>query len=258
MGRLLEGGWINVSKRKSPFDFTILHLTDLHFCPEMKFPWWARDKAWELTHKLKPDYLVVTGDLVDANCEDVPEALNWLISCYYGKRLIMIPGNHDAEDTETLRRLCYHELDRTTWLCNDYYDDPDSNGTFVGISCTRRKTDRKFFLENVVSKLIATRDICYLCHYPDHFELMPADSYELGLAGHTHHGQIVFPNLLAKIVDLLPNNNITGRLGLKRVKRSNILKGCKEINGNWSCVGGGLGTHPPGRFGCPLEIAYYG
>ena len=128
----------------------------------------------------------------------------------------------------------------------------------LGISCTRRKTDRKFFLENVVPRLIATRNICFLCHYPDHFELMPADSYALGLAGHTHHGQILFPNLLSKIVDLLPSNNITGRLGLKRVKRSNILKGCKEINGNWSCVGGGLGTHPPGRFGCPLEIAYYG
>lgn len=90
---------------------TLLHISDLHFgqkkgtecfLPEVG------DRILQHAERLRPDALVVSGDLtIRALPEEMARAKAWLDRFQVGKRIV-IPGNHDArgpEGLEAFRRV---------------------------------------------------------------------------------------------------------------------------------------------------------
>ena len=115
--------------------FTLLHISDLHFCdPTAKGHYWNTE-ATELSvaahnrrgllgsllydlrlEKIKPDFVVVSGDLLDrSHASGVPLALSFLRGLAEGlglpvERVIIAPGNHDVLREGDERYVRYDEI----------------------------------------------------------------------------------------------------------------------------------------------------
>lgn len=115
--------------------FTLLHISDLHFCdPTAKGHYWNTE-ATELSvaahnrrgllgsllydlrlEKIKPDFIVVSGDLLDrSHASGVPLAIAFLRGLAEGvglpvERVIIAPGNHDVLREGDERYVRYDEI----------------------------------------------------------------------------------------------------------------------------------------------------
>src|SRR5262249_9063663 len=92
----------------------ILHLSDLHFdtdtAPATKFRWLADDLRLGL-HIQQLEYLVISGDVTDkggnVGFEKAREFVVLLMNQFglAANRCILVPGNHDVQDLQTLYTL---------------------------------------------------------------------------------------------------------------------------------------------------------
>lgn len=76
---------------------TILHLSDLHFGSEGHAAVWDSLRTY-VNERLKPDLIVVTGDIVDSPSEEAFQAARVAIGTLQAKhqlQFLVCPGNHD-------------------------------------------------------------------------------------------------------------------------------------------------------------------
>ncbi|NNM86420.1 MAG: hypothetical protein HKL96_11770 [Phycisphaerales bacterium] len=165
----------------------IAHLSDLHLTY-----WNDRFSDWKRSlERLKCDLLVITGDLAHRAWlwrQTLPNVMRLLEGISPDLGIYFILGNHDSPDIgPALARFGLRQL------CNEavILKRGGERLALVGIAQHRRiDTDIPAALRNVQA------DDCkiMLLHYPDLVHAAAAARVDVCLAGHTHGGQICYPD----------------------------------------------------------------
>ena len=221
----VEPHWLDVH----PVDFTRLgwgktfvHLTDLHYRGNRD---WLRSIV-ETTNAQKPDFVCVTGDLMDRrNTRYLPEALEILRGL--NAPAFGVPGNHDPLDSASIG-ACRKAFAATggAWMLGERFE-------FEGIVLHG---------SHLVGGLPfpETKPTLLLCHFPkvgDERRLRP---YDLILCGHSHGGQCRIPGL--------PPLHLPDRVG-------RYVEGTYQAPAGLLYVSRGLGSSViPLRFCCRPEM----
>ena len=214
---------------------TVLHLSDMHVTR-----WTGRLTSWEKKlASLKPDVVAITGDLGHRSWlwkRSLPAVRRLLDSLTPPLGTYFILGNHDslklgpALETPT-RRLLENEtvfVERCGagfQACTSSSSSSHPRLALIGLNQHRRiDTDI----------LAAIRDVrpndfkLMLLHYPDLIYPAISAGADICLAGHTHGGQICWPDgrpLFRQ--DALPHTMCTG---------------VHRLNGTWMVVNRGIGS----------------
>lgn len=178
---------------KNMSGFTIIQLTDLHL-GDIVSPGWLR-KTVEKTNRLKPDLIVITGDLCDtANFEKYIDSLGKL-KAKFG--IIAVTGNHDEEGIDTflgiagrtgMRVLRNQSVTVAGGIQVVGIDDPTFHGG-----------DSMPDLKAAMKKVDPGKPVILLSHQPDVFDEALQMGVDLQLSGHTHAGQVPPWNIVVSL-----------------------------------------------------------
>jgi predicted MPP superfamily phosphohydrolase len=219
----------------------VLHLTDLHLRPG-----WGPsfDELIDRTRANPPDLILLTGDLVEHHFDPRPafETADRLVSNLahrFGKYAIL--GNHDGD-------LLGPMLEG--WgltMINGRTRRLSINGApidLVGLLGVSRRDLTDEFIHRVPAHEPGVLRIV-MSHYPDAVRRIGSIKADVVLAGHTHGGQLCFPNGRPLMThDTLPKS---------------MCQGVHRINNTWLIIGRGLGFSSwPLRTFCPAEVIEVG
>lgn len=167
----------------------------------------------EETKKLKPDYIFVTGDLIDRNHPHVNEAYLLIKSLLQIAPVYYVTGNHELEaghagirllelmgrtDVCMLRDRAVRLMRGQSHILLYGIDDPyllDKSGYSSSIAYD--KASYRAFL-NRLKVLHAAPEDAYsilLSHRPELLRFYDKSGFDLVFAGHAHGGQIVLPHI---------------------------------------------------------------
>ena len=191
---------------------TIVQLTDLHVGPYIRR---KELKYWvSLVNQLRPDLVVLTGDLIDRSLDDLPDAVSGLRGLRSSLGVLAVLGNHDlssdryssrgelvggetiAQGLNTIGiRTLRNEVislgsgeDRLAVMGLDWVSKPGSRNFYQ-----YRPVETRFQLSRMSEQLPPETPAVLLVHHPDTFTEVPSFRIGLTLAGHTHGGgQVVF------------------------------------------------------------------
>ncbi|MBU0656250.1 MAG: metallophosphoesterase [Gammaproteobacteria bacterium] len=219
--------------------FTIVQLTDMHLRPYTQIE--HIERAVEKTNALKPDLVVLTGDYVWHDEEDILDLVPVLakLDARYG--IFAVMGNHDIKTDPVLIEETFAQHGIPV-LRNAGLDIQHGNGVMhlAGIDDGwLGKPDIKTTLDS----LRGNKPVVLLAHEPDMLDWYAHDSrISLQLSGHTHGGQ----------VQLKPGKPfIRPYLGRKYVQ------GLYRVNESWVYTSRGIGsTGLPIRRNCAPEITH--
>ncbi len=171
--------------------FTIAHLSDIHIEKGITSERWLR-KVVETTNKLKPDLIVITGDLVSMVVRD-GKKYSVILSGFKAKfGVYCVTGNTDfgnnvntfgeiINNTE-IRVLINESVKLKNGIVIVGVDDKEGKNS--------RKEDRGTDLKKAFSGVDKSNTIIFLSHRPDIFDNAVRSGVDLQLSGHTHAGQI--------------------------------------------------------------------
>lgn len=236
----------------------IVHLSDLHL---HRRPGRAHRLALQWVASLRPDLVVVTGDLVDGASRP-GVAARYLDALARITRLAFVWGNHDHERAREMDAL--RELARPggVWVLENrrlVLFSPGLTVELVGLDTPDQQRDRcsealeSLPLEEVWwpagtppvnpvaggagprVRIVAAHTYHVIEHSPEYLD------GALVLAGDTHGGQVVLPLL--------------GPVWARWVHHHRFVQGLYRVGGTWLYINVGLGTiGPPVRFACPPEV----
>lgn len=230
-----------LSRLPGAFDgVTIAQLSDLHLGPYVSEAHLL--KAVEMANALKPDVIVLTGDLVNSSwryiqpCAEIISKLDAPLGIY------AVLGNHDY--WVGFLNLMIQSLKKTgiTLLRNQAVPVTRGRSTLylVGIDdLWLRLADLRRALEKVPQNACKIA----LMHEPDFADISAQAEIDLQLSGHSHGGQVRLP-MVGPLI--LPKYGEKYPMGLYRVGSFTRLYTTR-----------GIGVLPPGvRFNCPPEITH--
>lgn len=144
--------------------------------------------------KLKPDIIVITGDLIDSNDTDI------LVAIELSKQLVQIAptyyvtGNHENWLVRDDKQKLLEKLANTgvVNLKNEALDlkKNDSSICLIGLNDENLSDET---LTKITKNLDQDSYKILLAHEPQHFERYAKSSVDLVLSGHAHGGQFRFP-----------------------------------------------------------------
>ncbi len=182
----------------SGFDgFRIAVISDLHNASFGKDNRTIIDKVRDI----RPDVIVMTGDLVDANRTDIDVAINLvrelmaIAPCYY------VTGNHEAWIAGQFGLLEEGLLKEGVRVLHDEVVLLTKNGQSIQLAGLDDPdfTDRASYLQESIlqtklQQMNLTSDYCVLLsHRPELFEAYANENVDLVLSGHAHGGQFRLP-----------------------------------------------------------------
>jgi len=251
---------------------TIVQLSDLHAGPYIRrkeIEYWV-----SLANQLRPDLVVLTGDLIDRSLDSLPDLLEGLKGLRAPLGVVAVLGNHDlssdrhsargellggetiAQGMEslgirTLRNEVMHVgsgPDRLAVLGMDWITGGDRRASAPG---TRnfyryRPEESRRQLSLLTQQVAPETPTLLLVHHPDTFAVVPPFRVGLTLAGHTHGGgQVVFFTWDGAPVGLTSSN-------------FQYVSGLFQEDGCTLYVNRGLGYFGvPIRINCPPEISRF-
>ena len=173
----------------SAFDgFRIAQVSDLH-----NAPFW--EEVVEALEKIKPDIIVLTGDLIDSSKTDVEAALAFaqaaaeIAPCYY------VSGNHEAWSPghwDTLRR----GLSRAgVVMLEDEKAVLEREGETVKVLGLRDPAFGSDHATVLTEQAAGEGYTLLLSHRPERFDLYVGAGVDLVFTGHAHGGQFRIPFL---------------------------------------------------------------
>jgi len=185
---------VRLNRLPASFDgLRIAQITDLHIGPLTGGTW--LQKVVDKVNALKPDIIVITGDLVDGSVEDLRHHVAPIADLRARYGIYFITGNHEyysgVEEWSTyvtqqgIRVLRNERVSISTGLSGESFDlagvDDWGSRHFPGASPD-------------LSKALAGRDakkaLILLAHQPAAIDEAAAHGVDLQLSGHTHGGQI--------------------------------------------------------------------
>lgn len=227
--------------------FTLAQITDLHVGPTIGEKHVRR--VVELTNAARPDAVVITGDLVDGDVEELRRATEHLASLKARHGVYFVTGNHEyySGADEWMRELERYGI---RVLRNERVSlgDAGPGGACLDLagvddwSVSRPGRDGRWTaLDQALRGRDPERSLVLLAHQPRGVGEAVRAGAELQLSGHTHGGQIYPWNYVVSAV--FPYYR-----GLYRRREANgegqIFVSCGT--GYWG---------PPLRLGAPAEIA---
>jgi predicted MPP superfamily phosphohydrolase len=217
---VLESG--KVSK-----DLKIVHLSDFHIGPIHKSKF--LEKIIYFTNKLKPDIVVITGDLVDGKFDYKSDAFKALNNI--NAKTFFVMGNHDyyagTARVEALLRQYPIAILRDESII---YDELQ----IIGFDDSEDKHKIEHGLKSI--SIIHDKFSILLYHRPEGFKYAATRHIDLMLAGHTHSGQIFPFNIFSYFAN-------------------GYLQGLYKDGNSSLYVSAGVGTWgPPMRTGSRSEI----
>ena len=176
----------------------IVLISDLHLTAENR----SRPVFTELTDRLnllKPDVLLIAGDIFDAKSKRNTEILAEVWDEFMGRferpplGVFAVLGNHDKlrVDGNEIRALL--EKSGVRVLADQVVPIRFQDATLY--LAGTEKTPKRPLSKSFLSKITTERPLILLAHYPEIFDLVPDDAEILILAGHTHGGVIRIPGL---------------------------------------------------------------
>lgn len=192
--------WLDVRNVEVYFDkiderldgFSILQITDLH----SDDPHNMNIDIWKVISKLDFDIMVITGDFIQDNDNQIDPHIDSLTELTARKKVYFVFGNHECKKhSEVSAKL---NAAGVTVLCGENAVF-EYNGVKIDIfgfnDLDYYKTEKMSRLYSI-PHLPAIRDKSFtlvLSHQPQIFPELPTDRNILVLAGHTHGGQIRLP-----------------------------------------------------------------
>lgn len=192
-----EENTINTNLPNSFYGYKIVQLSDIHYNTtitkkELKY-------TVEKINRIKPNIVVITGDLLDKSIsynENDKLTLIDLLNNINGKYKYIITGDHDNNDIfkEIISKTDFKLLDNTY----DIIYNGDYDPILIGGISTRTdglNIDEKIMpIENAIIENKTTYNILII-HEPNIVENINYNNYQLILAGHTHNGQVNIPGI---------------------------------------------------------------
>jgi len=246
-GSLVERHWLTVERqsvvlpglRVGMDGFRVVQLSDLHLEPWTK----AAEIAEAVTacNELKPDLVVVTGDLITGSHKPAGE-LGHLLSKLVARHGVFVSlGNHDVwhKPLEITKALWQHGV---LVLRNDGRRVRTAGGELFVAGLDSFWAGRPN-LDDALRGWQPGLPLLLLVHEPDGADkIAPRGIAALQLSGHTHGGQVCLPS--PRPVPLrVPSWGKKYKHGLHRVGGLQVY-----VNRGIGCVG------LPVRFACPPEI----
>ncbi len=219
--------------------FRIVQISDLHLGPLVSI-----DKVERLvarTNELRPDLIVVTGDLVDGEADGVKGKAERMAALKATHGVYFVTGNHEcysgvAKWIPVIRGLGWHLLEnehavlehRGARLAVAGMPDPTAGG--------RRGTGRGPDLAKALAGAPEDAIKLLLFHPPTDYEAAEQAGVDLQLSGHTHSGQYFPWSLVVQAIYRYP-------------------KGLNRHGAMWIYTSVGTGFWgPPNRFLVPPEL----
>lgn len=177
----------------------IVQLTDLHASRLLQAPW--LQAVVNKTNALKPDLILITGDLVDGSPRARVDDVQPLKDLWARYGVFAIPGNHEYY-VDYVHWLPAFEHLGLHMLLNEHVLITH-NGRDLVLAGVTDKAAQPFKLpEPDIIKALkgapAGDPVILLSHRPGGALLNAGQGVDLQLSGHTHGGQILGPHLIAK------------------------------------------------------------
>jgi len=177
----------------------IAQLSDLHVGPHI--PRRFLDRVVETTHKLEPDLIAVTGDLIDDRAEDVGVYAKQLGALTAPLGVYMIPGNHDVyagwEEVEAALRAARLGTVRVNEAVAVRRGDDEIVLVGTGDPAGGRRGSSRAApdIERAMAGVPADATVIAFAHNPALWPKLAERVVALTLSGHTHWGQFALPKL---------------------------------------------------------------
>jgi len=220
-------------------ELTIVQLSDVHIGNTIGKAF--LQECVERINALKPDIVVITGDLVDRKIDDAKEELQPLkdLRSTFGTYFVL--GNHEYyHGAEAIAD--YMPEVGVTPLLNDSVRISDGNNTInlVGLNDIQSIRFNTLLIDTkrAFKGVDTTKPTILLSHQPKSIEFVKDEQYDLMLSGHTHGGQI-FP---FGFLVMLQQPYLAGLHALSTTKQIFVSRG----TGYWG---------PPVRVFAPSEIS---
>ena len=219
--------------------FRLVQLTDLHASRLLQAPW--MQAVVNKTNDLKPDLIVITGDLVDGTTDARAADVLPLQALRARHGVYAIPGNHEYY-AEYQRWLPAFEHLGLRLLLNEHVIlTPDGQRLVLAGVTDKMAAAYGEDVPDVTRALNgvpATDPVILLSHRPVGAALNARAGAGLQLSGHTHGGQILGPHLLTQLAN------------------EGYVSGEYDVDGMRLYVSNGAGLWPgfPIRLGRPSEI----
>lgn len=168
--------------------FTIVQLSDLHLGGVIREDY-LKDVV-NKTNALKPDLVVITGDLLDDGTSDTDKYVGILKQIDSGHGVIAVPGNH--EYYAGIDKFIKIASDAEITVLRNSSVDIDNKLTIAGVDDTRESplSNSGAQLSEALQNYDGTKPWILLSHRPDIFPEAVEKGVNLQLSGHTHAGQI--------------------------------------------------------------------
>lgn len=177
--------------------FRIAQLTDLHLGPHL--PRSRFERIADEMERLKPDIIVVTGDIVDDRVEDLEVYGSILGRMNAPSGVYLIAGNHDVYAGWPAVEKRLRRGDLGTLLVNESREIRRGDAS-VAIVGTGDPAGRGFpdagvapDIDRSLHDVPAGRFVIALAHNPALFPALAERNVGLTLSGHTHWGQVALP-----------------------------------------------------------------
>ena len=187
---------------KTDFDLIIAHFSDIHYAN--KFDLKKLDEIVSNMSELKPNYICITGDLIDnigvALDDKMTILIDFLNKLSKISKVIVGLGNHDTRKYKDLvDNKWYEKLDKKLILLNNSSYE-DEHVYFYGLTMDEdyyhHEKRNKLLLNSELSKINVSKNKynILLFHSPINLEYSCVDKFDLILVGHTHRG--LTPNFI--------------------------------------------------------------
>ena len=226
--------------------FTVAVLSDFHYDPY--FSVHPIRVAVEITNRLRPDLIALTGDFVSApwfgdraKGAALAEPCAQLLQKLEAPRGVWaVLGNHDAYTdpgrvTETLRAVGIPVLsNRSTPI--------ETDGARFWLSGVDDVLEGNADLAVTLDGVPSDEAVVLLAHEPDYADLVASYPVDLQISGHTHGGQVRIPFLRPLYLPLLAKKYVWGQY---------------QVRGLTLYTNAGVGTvQVPVRWNCPPEVTH--
>jgi hypothetical protein len=222
-------------------NFKIAQLSDLHLSNIVK-PWLIQ-KTVAMTNELKPDLIVITGDLAN-DLKYLKECCYLLCKLKAPYGIYAVTGNWEVayglKDSKAIIRGSYMKLldNKTEYI--------KKNGDTICLSGVDDDKARGFTLEKTYQGVDNKFVKILLCHNPYILAKIKKAKkrIDIVLSGHTHGGQVVYP--------------VVGALKLPTAHGLEFRSGFYEYNNSRVYINRGIGVVKVGfRVNCPPEITLF-
>lgn len=179
--------------------FKIIHISDIHYGRVINNK--RLEEIVEKINSLKPDIVVLTGDLIDRNVkleqEDIELLTKTLLKINVTIDKYAIKGNHDYyfNEWETV-------IENSNFInLGNKYELIYKNGydpiLIAGLNSMQENISFATRFENIQQEInkenIKSIYNILLVHEPDPIDEINLDNYQLVLGGHSHNGQVRLP-----------------------------------------------------------------